>query len=420
MNDDLPEKRSDILIYQTEDSRTRIDVRLEAETVWLPQAAMAELYQTTKQNVSLHLKNIFSEGELVEERVVKNYLTTAADEKRYHTNHYNLDAIIAVGYRVRSHRGTQFRIWATQRLREYIVKGFTLDDERLKQAGGGNYFDELLARIRDIRASEKVFWRKVLEIYATSIDYDPATDLSHEFFAVVQNKMHWATHGHTAAEIVSVTDRNENRPGYKKTKVGWIPENWMVKSFGTILKKSQYGLSVSFRDNGNTPILRMGNIENGKVIFQNLAYINIADCEKSKYTVKENELLFNRTNSLEHVGKLGIVKSQQEAVFASYIVRLKVDSSLANPAFIAYMFNTTGARNRLKRLATPGVCQHNINQSDLQRQFEILLPPITEQKKSPKSYPPGKLPSKRSASSSKPKSVAKKLSCSSCSQVKQN
>jgi hypothetical protein len=192
MNDDLPEKRSEILIYQTEDGRTRIDVSLEAETVWLSQAAMAELYQTTKQNVSLHLKNIFSEGELVGERVVKNYLTTTADGKRYHTNHYNLDAIIAVGYRVRSHRGTQFRIWATQRLREYIVKGFTLDDERLKQAGGGNYFDELLARIRDIRSSEKIFWRKVLDIYATSIVYDPATDLSHEFFAVVQSKMHWA------------------------------------------------------------------------------------------------------------------------------------------------------------------------------------------------------------------------------------
>ena len=203
MNDGQPEKRSDILIYQTEDGRTRIDVRLEAETVWLPQAAMAELYQTTKQNVSLHLKNIFLEGELVEERVVKNYLTTAADGKRYHTNHYNLDAIIAVGYRVKSLRGTQFRIWATQRLREYIVKGFTLDDERLKQAGSGNYFDELLTRIRDIRASEKVFWRKVLEIYATSIDYDPATDLSREFFSVVQNKMHWAAHGHTAAEIVA-------------------------------------------------------------------------------------------------------------------------------------------------------------------------------------------------------------------------
>ena len=203
MNEDLPEKRSEILIFQTEDGQTRIDVRLVAENVWLTQAAMAELYQSSKQNISLHLKNLFAEGELVEERVVKEYLTTATDGKGYQTNHYNLDAIIAVGYRVRSHRGTQFRIWATQRLREFIVKGFTLDDERLKQVGGGNYFDELLARIRDIRASEKVFWSKVLDIYATSIDYDPATNLSREFFTIVQNKMHWAAHGHTAAEIVA-------------------------------------------------------------------------------------------------------------------------------------------------------------------------------------------------------------------------
>jgi hypothetical protein len=203
VNENMLEKRSEILIYQTEDGRTRIDVRLEDEAVWLTQTAMAELYQTTKQNISLHLKNLYSEGELVEKRVVKDYLTTATDRKRYQTNHYNLEAIIAVGFRVRSHRGTQFRIWALQRLREYIVKGFTLDDERLKQAGGGNYFDELLARIRDIRASEKVFWRKVLDIYASSIDYDPAIDLSREFFSIVQNKMHWAAHGHTAAEIVA-------------------------------------------------------------------------------------------------------------------------------------------------------------------------------------------------------------------------
>jgi hypothetical protein len=206
MNTDFPEKHSEILIYQTEDGRTRLDVRLDAETVWLTQAAMAELYQITPQNVTLHIRNIYKEGELQSQATCKEYLQVRQEgsrQVRRKLKHYNLDMIIAVGYRVRSHRGTQFRIWATQRLREYIVKGFTLDDERLKQAGGGNYFDELLARIRDIRASEKVFWRKVLDIYATSIDYDPATDLSRDFFAVVQNKMHWAAHGHTAAEIVA-------------------------------------------------------------------------------------------------------------------------------------------------------------------------------------------------------------------------
>ena len=197
------EPQSQFLLYQTSDGQTRLEARLENETVWLSQNQMAELFQTTKQNVSLHIRNIFKEGELAEDSVVKEYLTTAADGKNYKTNFYNLDVIISVGYRVKSHRGTQFRIWATQRLREYIVKGFALDDERLKRAGGGNYFEELLARIRDIRSSEKVFWRKVLEIYATSIDYDPAEEASQMFFATVQNKIHWAAHGHTAAEIVN-------------------------------------------------------------------------------------------------------------------------------------------------------------------------------------------------------------------------
>jgi len=192
-----------ILLYQTEDRRTRIEVRLENETVWLNQIQMAELFQTTVPNVSMHIRNVFREGELEQDSVVKDFLTTAADGKSYRTKFYNLDVIISVGYRVKSHRGTQFRIWATQRLREYLIKGFALDDERLKQLGGGNYFDELLARIRDIRSSEKVFWRKVLDIYTTSIDYDPSTEASERFFATVQNKMHWAAHGHTAAEIIS-------------------------------------------------------------------------------------------------------------------------------------------------------------------------------------------------------------------------
>jgi hypothetical protein len=193
---------SEIILYQTADGRTRLEVRLENETVWLTQAQMAELFQTTKQNVSLHIQNVFTEKELREDSVVKESLTTAADGKNYATKFYNLDVIISVGYRVKSHRGTQFRIWATERLREYIVKGFTMDDERLKRRGGGHYFEELLARIRDIRSSEKVFWRKVLEIYATSVDYDASAEASQLFFATVQNKMHWAAHGQTAAEVV--------------------------------------------------------------------------------------------------------------------------------------------------------------------------------------------------------------------------
>lgn len=194
--------KSDLILYQTEDGKTRIEVRLQDETVWLSQKLMAELFQTTVPNINMHINNIFEEGELEAESVIKDFLITAADGKKYQTKFFNLDVIISVGYRIKSHVATRFRQWATQRLREYIIKGFTLDDDRLKQAGGGNYFDELLARIRDIRSSEKVFWRKVLDIYATSIDYNPDTDLSQKFFTIVQNKMHWAAHGHTAAEVI--------------------------------------------------------------------------------------------------------------------------------------------------------------------------------------------------------------------------
>ena len=191
-----------MILYQTEDGRTRVECRFQGETVWLSLNQMTELFQRDKSVVSRHIANVFDEGELNAESVVANFATTAADGKTYQVDHYNLDVIISVGYRVKSHRGTQFRIWATQRLREYIVKGFTLDDERLKRGGAGNYFEELLARIRDIRSAEKIFWRKVLEIYATSVDYDPRAEASQLFFATVQNKMHWAAHGRTAAEVV--------------------------------------------------------------------------------------------------------------------------------------------------------------------------------------------------------------------------
>ena len=194
---------SEIIIYQTVDGQTRIDVRMDGETVWLTQSQMAELFQMSKQNISLHINNAFKEGELEQDSVVKEYLTTAADGKNYSTKHYNLAVIISVGYRVKSLRGTQFRRWALEVLREYLVKGFSMNDELLKKAGGGNYWRELLERIRDIRSSEKVFYRQVLDLYATSIDYDPRTPESLEFFSIVQNKIHYAAHGHTAAEVIS-------------------------------------------------------------------------------------------------------------------------------------------------------------------------------------------------------------------------
>lgn len=190
---------SNILIYQSEDGKTKIETRLENETVWLNQQQMAELFQRDRTVITKHVNNVFKEGELDEKSNVQNLHIGGSDKP---VKFYNLDVIISVGYRVKSTQGTKFRQWATARLKEYIVKGFTMNDELLKEAGGGNYFDELLARIRDIRSSEKVFWRKVLDIYATSIDYDPKAEVSILFFQTVQNKMHWAAHGHTAAEII--------------------------------------------------------------------------------------------------------------------------------------------------------------------------------------------------------------------------
>jgi hypothetical protein len=207
----IPDKSSDlatqsqILFYQSEDGTSRIEVRLEEGTVWLTQALLAELYQTTIPNISIHIRNIFKEFELDPKAVVKEYLTTAADGKNYRTKFYNLDMILAIGYRVRSHRGTQFRRWATERLREYLTKGFVMDDERLKEGRniGADYFDELLERIRDIRASEKRFYQKIKDIYKLAIDYDPHADATLEFFKIVQNKLYWAITGQTAAEIIA-------------------------------------------------------------------------------------------------------------------------------------------------------------------------------------------------------------------------
>ena len=207
-------EKSNILMYTTEDGVTKVEVTFDNDTVWLSLDQIADLFQRNKSTISRHIKNIFLEGELSRNSVVANFATTGSDGKRYHVDFYNLDVIISVGYRVKSLRGTQFRIWATNILKEYMKKGFALDDERLKNLGGGNYFDELLARIRDIRSSEKVFWRKVLEIYATSIDYNPKAESSVQFFKQVQNKMHWAAHKHTAAEVIyQRADADKNNMG---------------------------------------------------------------------------------------------------------------------------------------------------------------------------------------------------------------
>ena len=195
-------RKSNIIIYTTEDGLAKIETTFDEDTVWLSMDQMAELFQRDKSTISRHIKNVFIEGELQRDSVVANFATTAADGKIYQVDYYNLDVIISVGYRVKSKRGTQFRIWATNILKEYMRKGFAMDDERLKNLGGGGYFKELLERIRDIRASEKVFYRQILEIYATSIDYDPKAEVSIQFFKKVQNKIHYAIHGQTAAEVI--------------------------------------------------------------------------------------------------------------------------------------------------------------------------------------------------------------------------
>jgi hypothetical protein len=196
------DENNQILIYQKEDGTTRIDVKFTGDNVWLTQQQLCDLYQTSKSNISEHIKHVFEDGELDENSVVRKFRTTASDGKSYEMTYYNLDMIISLGYRVKSVIATHFRKWATERLKEYMVKGFALDDERLKGNGGGAYWKELLDRIRDIRSSEKVMYRQVLDLYATAVDYDPRSEVSIEFFKMVQNKLHYAAHGHTAAEVI--------------------------------------------------------------------------------------------------------------------------------------------------------------------------------------------------------------------------
>lgn len=213
MDNELNE-RNNFIMYTTDDGQVDIEVRLEEENVWLTQKSMAELFETTRNNITMHIKNIFEDGELQEKTVSKDSLLTAKDRKNYKTKFYNLDLIIAVGYRVKSVRGTQFRIWANKLIKEYLIKGYNLNVKRFKNNGGGTYFEEVLEKIRDIRSSEKVFWRKILDIYATSVDYDAKNEQTREFFKTVQNKMRYAVHGNTAAEVIF------NRVDSKKENIG--------------------------------------------------------------------------------------------------------------------------------------------------------------------------------------------------------
>ena len=334
MNDLIPAAPApggEFLLYQTEDGRTRIQCRFEEETIWLTQAQIAELFQTTPQNVTLHLKAIFAEGELPEAATCKDYLQVRAEGGREVTRklrHYRLEAILAVGYRVRSQRGTQFRQWATARLGEYLVKGFTMDDERLKNPPGKgqkDYFDELLERIRDIRSSERRFYQKVLDIYVTSVDYTPDAEVSHQFFAAVQNKMHWATHGHTAAEIIHArADAGQPFMGLLTTRPGGI------------VRKEDVSIAKNYLTEEELQVLN-------RIVNLYLEYAELQALERKAMTMRDwitklDEFLkISGRKLLDHAGKVSAddAKSKAEQEYARYHALLDSQPRPVDAAFDA-------------------------------------------------------------------------------------
>jgi len=298
------ETNSQLIIYQTESGETKLEVRLENETVWLTQKLMAELFQTTVPNINMHLKNVFEEGELDSDSVIKDFLITAADGKNYRTKFYNLDAIISVGYRIKSSVATRFRQWATRHIREYIVKGFVLDDERLKNPDlPFDYFEELLRRIQDIRTSERRFYQKITDIYATSVDYDPTEESSIVFFKTVQNKMHWAITGKTAAEIVA-TRADSSKPNMGLT-------NWR----GTNPRKNDVGIAKNYLD--ESELSALNNLTEQYLVFaEGQAMRRIPMYMKDWIEKLHGFLQLNDRNILDHAGMishaLAIEKAESE------------------------------------------------------------------------------------------------------------
>ena len=304
-NDETP--KSEIILYQTEDGRTRIQCRFENETIWLTQALIAELFQKDVRTINEHLVNIFEEGELSREATIRNFRIVRIEGKREvsrEIEHYNLAAILAVGYRVRSHRGTQFRQWATARLSEYLVKGFAMDDERLKNPPGKgqkDYFDELLERIRDIRSSERRFYQKVLDIYATSVDYTPKTKMSQEFFATVQNKMHWATHGQTAAEVIHQrADAGQPQMGLKSTRPGGV------------IRKDDVSIAKNYLD--EEELQTLNRIVNAYLEFAELQALSRKPMTMADWIIKLDEFLkLTGRELLHHAGKISADDAREKA-----------------------------------------------------------------------------------------------------------
>ena len=324
--DKLTDQYSDILIYQAEDGSTKIDVHIEKETVWLSLIQMAELFQRDKSVISRHIKNIYEEGELNNESTVAFFATVQLEGNREVSRNiefYNLDVIISVGYRVKSHRGTQFRIWATQRLGEYLIKGFVLDDERLKNGGYRNYFEELLERIRDIRSSEKVFWKKILDIYATSIDYDPKSETSQVFFATVQNKIHWAAHSNTAAEIIyNRADSNEINMGLT---------NWL----GEQIRKGDTFVAKNYLTEKELETLN--RIVNLYLEFAELQALNRKPMYMSYWVDKLDDFLrISEREILSNAGKVSHEEAQKKAIleYEKYHKKLLEKSSPVERHFL--------------------------------------------------------------------------------------
>ena len=315
-----PAPRGELLLYQTEDGRTRIQCRFEDEAIWLTQAQIAELFQTTPQNVTLHLKAIFAEGELAEAATCKDCLQVRSEGGREVTRklrHYRLEAILAVGYRVRSQRGTQFRQWATARLSEYLVKGFTMDDERLKNPPGKgqeDYFDELLERIRDIRSSERRFYQKVLDIYATSVDYTPDAEVSQQFFAAVQNKTHWATHGHTAAEII-----------HERADAGQPFMGLLTTRPGSIVRKEDVAIAKNYLTEAELQVLN-------RIVNLYLEYAELQALERKPMTMRDwiakldDFLKASGRKLLDHAGNISAEAAKTKAEMEYDHYRTLLDS----------------------------------------------------------------------------------------------
>ena len=339
---DEPLPQSEFILYQTEDGRTRIQCRFENESIWLTQALISELFQVTVPTVNEHLKGIYAEGELAVGATIRKFRIVRIEGRREVTReieHYNLDAILAVGFRVRSHRGTQFRQWAISRLNEYLLKGFTMDDERLKNPPGKgqtDYFDEQLERIRDIRSSERRFYQKVLDIYATSVDYTPNTEMSQQFFATVQNKMHWAAHGQTAAEVIHArVDAGQPFMGLKTTRPGGI------------IRKEDVSIAKNYLDGEELGTLN--RIVNAYIEFAELRALQRKVMTMRDWITKLDEFLkLSEHELLDHAGKISAEQAKMKAELEYERYRVFLDSQ---PRAVDLDFEQ--AASELKKLPKP-------------------------------------------------------------------